>query len=79
MLGSPGRIIRIVLHGLRGSIVVLGREHTGDMPAFKALEDDQIAAEDRNYKRPFSEIRAFSGCPDSCPDTVRFLLKVWFS
>ena len=44
VLGSPERIIRIVLHGLRGPIVVLGREHTGDMPAFKALEDEQLAA-----------------------------------
>src|SRR6185369_10720645 len=44
VLGAPARIIRIALHGLRGPIVVLGREHTGDMPAFKALEDDQLAA-----------------------------------
>jgi mono/diheme cytochrome c family protein len=44
VLGSPGRIIRIALHGLRGPIVVLGREHTGDMPAFKAMDDEQLAA-----------------------------------
>jgi mono/diheme cytochrome c family protein/glucose/arabinose dehydrogenase len=44
VLGSPERVIRIVLHGLKGPIVVLGREHTGDMPAFKAMEDEQLAS-----------------------------------
>jgi mono/diheme cytochrome c family protein len=44
VLGSSERIIRIALHGLKGPIVVLGREHTGDMPAFKALDDEQLAA-----------------------------------
>jgi mono/diheme cytochrome c family protein len=44
VLGNTERLIRILLHGLRGPIVVLGREHTGEMPAFKALEDEQLAS-----------------------------------
>ncbi len=44
-LGSPERNVRIVLHGLRGPITVLGRVHTGDMPAFgAALGDEQISS-----------------------------------
>jgi len=45
VLGSPERIARIVLHGVRGPITVLGRVHTGDMPAFGgALDDQQISS-----------------------------------
>jgi len=44
VLENTERLIRILLHGLRGPIVVLGREHTGEMPAFKALEDEQLAS-----------------------------------
>lgn len=45
VLGSPERTVRIVLHGVRGPISVLGRVHTGDMPAFGgALDDQQVAA-----------------------------------
>ena len=45
VLGSPERTVRIVLHGVRGPITVLGRVHTGDMPALgAALNDEQIAA-----------------------------------
>ena len=36
--------MRIVLHGVRGPIVVLGRTHTGDMPAFGALDDNQLSS-----------------------------------
>ncbi len=45
VLGSPERTVRIVLHGVRGPISVLGRVHTGDMPAFGgALNDDQLSS-----------------------------------
>ena len=44
VLGSPERLIRVVLHGLRGQISVLGRVHMGDMPAFGALDDTQISS-----------------------------------
>jgi mono/diheme cytochrome c family protein len=45
VLGPPERPVRIVLKGIRGNITVLGRMHTGDMPAFgAALDDNQIAS-----------------------------------
>ncbi|MES2692013.1 MAG: HEAT repeat domain-containing protein [Verrucomicrobiota bacterium] len=45
VLGSHERPVRIVLHGVRGPITVLGRVHTGDMPAFGgALDDQQISS-----------------------------------
>ncbi len=45
VLGSPERTVRIVLHGVRGPITVLGRVHTGDMPAFGgALDDTQVSS-----------------------------------
>lgn len=45
ILGSHERPVRIVLHGVRGPITVLGRVHTGDMPAFGgALDDTQISS-----------------------------------
>jgi mono/diheme cytochrome c family protein len=45
LLGAPERPIRIALHGVRGPITVLGRVHTGDMPAFGgALDDEQLAS-----------------------------------
>jgi len=42
--GSEGRLIRIVLHGLRGPIKVKGETFEMDMPALGVLDDDQIAA-----------------------------------
>ncbi|MBL9210425.1 MAG: c-type cytochrome [Opitutaceae bacterium] len=45
ILGSHERPVRIVLHGVRGPITVLGRVHTGDMPGFGgALDDLQISS-----------------------------------
>ena len=45
ILGSHERPVRIVLHGVRGPISVLGRVHTGDMPGFGgALNDQQISS-----------------------------------
>ncbi len=44
VLGTHERLVRIVLHGVRGPITVLGRVHTGDMPAFGALSDEQISS-----------------------------------
>ena len=45
ILGPAERPVRIVLHGVRGNITVLGRMHTGDMPAFgAALNDEQISS-----------------------------------
>src|SRR5690606_25408715 len=44
VLGSEERLVRIVLHGVRGPIRVLGKTHTGDMPPLGILPDDQIAS-----------------------------------
>ncbi|MAS92834.1 MAG: dehydrogenase [Verrucomicrobiales bacterium] len=44
VLGPSERPVRIVLHGVRGPIRVLGKTHTGDMPPLGVLPDDQIAA-----------------------------------
>lgn len=41
---SDQRLIRILLHGLRGKIKVRGEDYEMDMPALGVLEDDQIAA-----------------------------------
>ncbi|MEA2735622.1 MAG: hypothetical protein QOE14_2073, partial [Humisphaera sp.] len=43
VLGPPARLIRIVMHGMRGPITLGGRDFNGDMPSWKALTDDQIA------------------------------------
>ena len=41
--GSEQRIIRIVLHGLRGPIKVKGQPFDLDMPALGVLDDEQIS------------------------------------
>ncbi len=51
VLGSAERTVRIVLHGVRGPITVLGRVHTGDMPAFGAALDDQQVSSILTYLR----------------------------
>lgn len=44
VLGSPDRVSRIVLHGVRGYIKVKGRRYQLDMPPLGALGDEPIAA-----------------------------------
>jgi mono/diheme cytochrome c family protein len=51
VLGSVERPVRIVLHGVRGNINVLGRMHTGDMPGLGAALDDQKIASILTYLR----------------------------
>jgi mono/diheme cytochrome c family protein len=41
--GDEGRLIRLVLNGLAGPIVVKGEEYNNIMPAHGTLSDDQIA------------------------------------
>ena len=41
---SADRLARIVLHGLRGPIEVLGETYEIDMPALEVLSDEQIAS-----------------------------------
>lgn len=43
-LGSPQRLVRIVLHGLHGPINVKGKTFQLDMPALGVFDDEQIAA-----------------------------------
>lgn len=43
-LGSEQRMIRIALNGLQGPITVEGKVYNLDMPAWKVLDDDKIAA-----------------------------------
>ena len=43
VLGSPQRLMRIVLHGLHGPINVKGKPFQLDMPALGVFDDDQIA------------------------------------
>jgi len=42
--GSEGRLIRIIIHGLRGPIKVKGENYEMDMPSLGVLDDEQIAA-----------------------------------
>src|SRR5207245_9940387 len=44
VLGSPQRLVRIVLHGLHGPISVKDKTFQLDMPALGVFDDDQIAA-----------------------------------
>jgi glucose/arabinose dehydrogenase/mono/diheme cytochrome c family protein len=41
--GPPTRLVRIVLHGLRGPITVKGQSFQLEMPTLGVLEDEQIA------------------------------------
>lgn len=44
MNGDPERLIKVVLHGLRGPIEVKGQAYNYDMPAAGFLSDAQVAA-----------------------------------
>jgi mono/diheme cytochrome c family protein len=43
VLGPDKRLIRIVLHGMRGPVMVDGKEWNMDMPSWAAMNDEQIA------------------------------------
>jgi mono/diheme cytochrome c family protein/glucose/arabinose dehydrogenase len=43
VLGEPDRIVKVVMHGLRGPIKVKGMTYSYDMPAAGFLTDEQIA------------------------------------
>lgn len=44
VLGSPDRLIRIVLHGVRGKLTVKGVSYNLEMPPLSILDDRQVAA-----------------------------------
>ncbi|MBI5775551.1 MAG: c-type cytochrome [Verrucomicrobia bacterium] len=41
--GKDAMLARIVLHGVRGQITVLGKKWDADMPAFNSFDDEQLA------------------------------------
>ncbi|HKS38562.1 MAG TPA: cytochrome c, partial [Verrucomicrobiae bacterium] len=43
-VGPPERLVRIVLHGMRGPVQVKGRTYELDMPALGVFDDEQVAA-----------------------------------
>jgi mono/diheme cytochrome c family protein len=43
VLGEPDRIVKVVMHGLRGPIKVKGVTYSYDMPAAGFLSDEQVA------------------------------------
>ena len=44
VLGSPERLVQIMLHGIQGQIEVRGTVYAGVMPAFARLSDAELAA-----------------------------------
>ena len=44
VLGSPERLSRILLHGVRGPITVKGKTYELEMPALSVFDDEQIAS-----------------------------------
>ncbi|MEO6183182.1 MAG: c-type cytochrome, partial [Verrucomicrobiota bacterium] len=44
VLGEPERLTRIILHGVRGKIGVIGRNYDMEMPSLNVFNDEQIAA-----------------------------------
>ena len=60
--GSESRLIRIVLHGLRGPIEIDGRTFNMEMPGFHLFTDEEIASllsyVRRRYGRPSPPIAA---------------------
>lgn len=44
LLGDPATPVRILLHGLHGSVTVEGATYNGEMPSWDRLSDEQISA-----------------------------------
>ena len=44
VLGNEKVLIRVLLHGIKGEIIVKGNKYNGAMSAFQSLGDDEIAA-----------------------------------
>jgi len=58
--GSVDVLARIVLHGARGPLTVLGKKWDADMPSFAAFDDEQVAAVltyiRREWEHPFDPV-----------------------
>lgn len=68
--GPDHRMIRIVLHGMRGKIKVKGEEFELDMPALGVLDDEQVAAILTYIRREWGH-----GFAPVSPDTVKQIRK----
>jgi mono/diheme cytochrome c family protein len=51
VVGKPGVVIRILLHGVQGPLTVKGTKYDGQMPAFAAQQDDAGLAAIATYIR----------------------------
>ena len=58
VLGSAGRLVRIILHGVRGPIVVAGESFSGDMPGFGTLSDEMVASIATYIRREWGHLAA---------------------
>ena len=67
--GPPQRLVRIVLHGLRGPIQVKKQPWELDMPSLGILEDDQIAAAITYIRKEWGH--AFSAVPTDLVKQIR--------
>jgi mono/diheme cytochrome c family protein len=55
--GPPERLIKIVLHGVRGKMEIAGRTYDREMPGFgQVLSDEQIASLLSFVRRRFARI-----------------------
>lgn len=71
VVGDPDRLVRIILHGVRGPITVAGRMHNGEMPALGGVLDDAQLSAIATYVR-----RAWDhGAGPIPPKTVKTLRK----
>lgn len=64
--GDPGRLARLVLHGLTGPVTVKGSAFNGQMPPWQQLSDAEVAA-------VLSYVRSSwgNGAPAVAPDVVQ--------
>ena len=67
--GAPERLVRIVLHGMRGPIHVKKQTWELDMPSLGILEDDQIAAAITYVRKEWGH--AFSAVPTDLVKQIR--------
>lgn len=49
--GNPGRVVKLILHGLAGELEILGQKYNGVMPAHKDQFSDQEIADVVTYIR----------------------------
>lgn len=64
VLGSPDRLARILLHGLEGPTIVLGKEYDMPMPAAPLNDDEEVAAVMTFIRRSFGN-RASQVSPEA--------------